>query len=65
MYTPTYTTLEAALDAVEVAIKETIADNPDLADQEDTIAWDMTDAIAMDCDQATAQELRRVTRGEF
>ena len=37
-----YTTCEQAGEAVELASKETIADNPEHASEGDSIAWDMS-----------------------
>lgn len=54
-----YTSFEAANNAVEVAIKDTIRDNPDLT--ADEIAWDMTQAIMYDCDDKTMAELSQRT----
>lgn len=55
----TYTDVEAAMEAVEVAVKDTIGDNPDLT--EDVIYWDMVQSIMHDCDPATTKELGRIT----
>lgn len=54
-----YTDVEAAMEAVEVAIKDTIGDNPELT--EDVIYWDMVQSIMYGCDPATAKELGRIT----
>jgi hypothetical protein len=57
----TYTDLETALDAVDVSLKETLLDNPALKSQEDSVYWDLCQAIQYECDPATAAELARVT----
>lgn len=58
-FTYEYTSFEAANAAVEAAIQDTIRDNPQLT--EDEIAWDMTQAIMWDCDDATLAELSQRT----
>jgi hypothetical protein len=56
-----YTTCEQAKEAVELTIKETIAGNPELATEGDSIAWDMTQAVMSECTPAVARELGRCT----
>ena len=56
-----YTTCEQAEEAVEPAIKETIAGNPELVAEADSIAWDMTQAVMSECTPAVARELGRCT----
>jgi len=56
-----YITCEQAGEAVELAIKETIAGNPELAAEGDSIAWDMTQAVMSGCRPAVARELGRWT----
>jgi hypothetical protein len=57
----TYTDVGAALEAVELAVRETVADNPELAESEDSIFWDLCQSIQYDCDPATRRELARIT----
>jgi len=52
-----YITCEQAEEAVELAIKETIAGNPELAAEGDSIAWDMTQAVMSGCRPAVVREL--------
>jgi hypothetical protein len=54
-----YTTCEQAGEAVELAIKEALADNPEHASEGDSIAWDMTRAMTSECTPAVARELGR------
>ena len=56
-----YTTCKQAEEAVEPAIKETIAGNPELAAEGDSIAWDMTQAVMSESTPAVARELGRWT----
>lgn len=56
-----YTTCEQAGETVELAIKETIAGNPELATEGDSIAWSMTQAVMSECTPAVARELGRCT----
>jgi len=52
-----YTTCKQAEEAVEPAIKETIAGNPELVAEGDSIAWDMTQAVMSGCRPAVVREL--------
>lgn len=52
-----YTTYEAAKNALDAAIGDTVADNPEISG--DDVAWDMTVAIALISDRDTAAELCR------
>jgi hypothetical protein len=56
-----YTTCEQAGEAVELAIKETLADNPELASEGASIAGDMTQAVMSECTPAVTRELGRCT----
>lgn len=57
----TYTDLDEALKAVDVAVMETVADNPELAPEADSVYWDMAQSIMSDCSPSVARELSRVT----
>jgi hypothetical protein len=56
-----YTNVDDALSSVDVAVKETIADQPGLAEEADSVYWDLAQAIMWECDVSTARELARVT----
>ena len=61
MYEPTYTDLDSAQVAVQVAIRETCLDMGLDPDQDgDEFAADLVTSIALQCDAATARELCRV-----
>jgi hypothetical protein len=56
-----HSSIESALAAVEVAVEDTLNDNPELKSQEDTIYWDMVQAIFWDCTAGIGAELCRIT----
>ena len=56
-----YATCEQAEEAIELASKEMIADNPELTSEGDSIALGMTQAVMSECTPAVARELSRCT----
>ncbi len=56
-----YKTVEAAMDAVEGGVEDTLRDNPELKSQEDEVYHDMVQAIMWDCTPSVARELGRRT----
>lgn len=56
-----YTNVDDAMKAVDLSVEETLADQPHLKDQEDTVYWELCQAIQWDCDAPTGRELARVT----
>jgi hypothetical protein len=56
-----YTNVNEALAAVETGVCDVLNDQPHLAGEEDSVYWDMAQAIMWDCSPAVARELARVT----
>jgi len=57
----TYRSVNTALKAVDVAVRETLADNPELGSVEDSVYWEICQAIRYDTAPAARRELARVT----
>jgi hypothetical protein len=56
-----YNTYEEAMKAVDVAVEETLSDNPHLKAQEDDIFHDIVQAIMPDCTPEVEAELSQRT----
>jgi hypothetical protein len=56
-----YTNVADALKAIDLALEDTLRDAPHLANQEDSLYWDMAQSVMGECDSATASELSRVS----
>jgi hypothetical protein len=56
-----YQNVADAMKAIDVALEETLADSPELKDQEDSVYWDLNQSIQMDCETEVARELARRT----
>lgn len=56
-----YTTVDDAMRAVDIAVEETLNDQPHLREYEGDVFHDIVQAIAMDCSPSVAAELSRVT----
>lgn len=56
-----YKTVADAMKAVDIAVEDTIKDQPQLKEYEDDVYHDMVLAIALDCDDAVVLELSRRT----
>lgn len=57
----TYEAVEDAMKAVDIGVEETVRDNPKLANEEDTIYWDICQSTMYECDEEIAKELARRT----
>lgn len=57
----TYRTYNDAMNAIEVAIKETIKDQPELKEYEDEVFHDIVRAYMPECTWTVAVELSRRT----
>lgn len=57
----TYNKLSDAMEAIDIAVEDTLKDQPHLKHQEDDVYHDMVQAIMFDCDLATVRELERIT----
>jgi hypothetical protein len=60
----TYTTVPEFLAGLETALAETLADQPDMAEYEDSIYSDLVDALHWEADPAIMPEVHRVTGTE-
>lgn len=49
------------MEAIDIAVEDTLKDQPHLKHQEDDVYHDMVQAIMFDCDLATVRELERIT----
>lgn len=56
-----YQSVEDAMKAVDLAVEETLADNPELEEAEDDVYHDMVQSVMLECDVSVARELGRVT----
>lgn len=56
-----YNSVEDAMKAVDLATEDTIADQPQLKEQEDSVYWEICQSIMYDCSLAIRRELSRRT----
>jgi hypothetical protein len=59
MFEYQYKTYEDAMHAVNVAVEDTLRDQPHLKPQEDDVFHDMVQSIMLDCPPEIARELAR------
>lgn len=58
-----FTTLDQAMEAFAVAMKDVLDDNPDGAVDADNYAFDIIKGIAQDCEEKIGRELCRTQLG--
>jgi hypothetical protein len=56
-----YNSVEDAMKAVDLAVEDTLADQPDLKEQEDSVYWEIAQSIMYDCSETIRRELSRRT----
>jgi hypothetical protein len=56
-----HNSVEDAMKAIDLAVEDTIADNPDLQAQEDSVYWEIAQSIMYDCSLEIRKELSRRT----
>jgi hypothetical protein len=60
-----YKTVEDAMRAVDLGVEDTLKDQPDLKEQEDSIYHDICQSIMIMCPPEVARELARRTGVEY
>jgi hypothetical protein len=56
-----YNSVEDAMKAIDLAVEDTIADQPNLKEQEDSVYWEICQSIMYDCPPYIRDELARRT----